>query len=231
MVRIAPWDITTQQLVALLSKFMNPRDARIRVLLDAGLRYKQQVFTLGLDDIAAGNGIQAARPAGWWLLAECGPGRAVAVDMTGGIAPEIASISDLREAKEINDAIAAIHQIQGLPQAQDAAEYDLQILQVSGLHLEAYWLKAQPGGTDYLFPFHTPIENPAPLTAYPADQFLQHTTLTRLATERLAFNDTSAYPRPVAEPSPAPAADAGPPAPPKKNIPGKAAKAYKRKGK
>ena len=70
---IPTFDIVTGQLTTLLANLIHPSDARAKVLTDAGLRYKLRVYTLGLEDILAGHGTQAAQPAGWCLLAGNGP--------------------------------------------------------------------------------------------------------------------------------------------------------------
>ncbi len=187
-----PFDIATGQLTTLLANLIHPNDPRARVLADAGLRYKLRVYTLGLEDIDAGKGTEAAQPAGWCLLAGNGPIHAVAAELTEGQAPEMVSISDLSHAQQVNEAIDAIHLLLATPPAQQAnTHYELRMLQIPGLLWEAYWLKADQGGEDWVFPYNTFITDPPNKTASQASDYFQNQNILAMVKTRLASYDTS----------------------------------------
>lgn len=146
---IPPYDLP--QLTDLLGAFTDLYDVRVRVLLTApaGMRYKQRVYSLGLQNLRQGT--QAATIVASRYLAVLN-GLAVAADVTepaGDAAPKIASISS---GTKIHEAIDAIHLIQRLPEVQ-RAEYELATLRVPGVLTEAYWLKFLNGGQHLFVPY------------------------------------------------------------------------------
>jgi hypothetical protein len=190
---IHPWNIAPTQLTALLTKLIYPNDPRVKILTEATVRYQQQVFTLRLEDIVAQRGMQAAQPAGSYLLAVTGPRQAVAAQLSGGATPELVSVTDLSEAKRVQEAIDAIRSVQDTEPARDPATfYELVTLEIPGLLLQAYWLKALGGARGWLYPFHTFFATPQPLTTTLADEYLSDRTILELARQRLDFPDTGA---------------------------------------
>jgi len=136
------------QLTPLLGAFISPNDVRARVLLTApaGDRYKQQVFTLGLENL--GQGAAAATPVGSRYLAMLN-GLAVAADLTEPAAGAASKVASISSGPQIRQAIDAIPVIQRLPDVQNAA-YELVTLQIPGVLTECYWVKLI-NGTDHLF--------------------------------------------------------------------------------
>ena len=139
------------QLTPLLSAFISLNDIRAQVLLTApsGDRYKQQVFTLGLENL--NQGIAAATPVGSRFLAMRN-GLAVAADLTepaANTAPKVASISS---GTPVHQAIDAIPLIQRLPDVQNAA-YELVTLQIPGVLTECYWVKLINGANHLFVPY------------------------------------------------------------------------------
>src|SRR6516162_7468522 len=170
---IHPWNIAPTQLTALLTKLIYPNDPRVKILTEATVRYQQQVFTLRLEDIVAQRGMQAAQPAGSYLLAVTGPKQAVAAQLSAGATPDLVSITDLSEAERVQEAIDAIRGVQDTEPARDPATfYELVTLEIPGLLLQAYWLKALGGARGWLYPFHTFFAMPAPFTVTPTDEYL-----------------------------------------------------------
>jgi hypothetical protein len=190
---IHPFDIPTTQLSALLAKLIYPNDPRLKILAEAPVRFKQQVFTLRLEDVVAQKGMQAAEPAGFYLLAANGSKQAVAAQLSSGDTPELLSVSDLSEAERVQEAIDAIRRVQETDPAKDPATfYELVTLEIPGLLLQAYWLKAAGGARGWLFPFRTFFTSPAPFTATPADQYLTSPNVLELARQRMDFPDRGA---------------------------------------
>jgi hypothetical protein len=190
---IHPFDVLPTQLTALLSKLIYPTDPRVKILMEAPVRYKQQVFTLRLEDVVAQKGMQAAEPAGFYLLAANGSKQAVAAQLSSADTPELVSVSDLSESERIQEAIDAIRRVQETDPARDPATfYELVTLEIPGLLLQAYWLKAAGGARGWLFPFHTFFTSPAPFTATLAEQYLTSPNVLELARQRLDFPDRGA---------------------------------------
>jgi hypothetical protein len=190
---IHPFDIPTTQLTALLAKLIYPTDPRVKILTEAAVRYKQQVFTLSLEDVVAEKGMQAAEAAGFYLLAVNGSNQAVAAQLSGGSTPDLLTVSDLSQSRQVLEAIDAIRRVQDTEPAQDPnTVYELVTLQIPGLLLEAYWLKASGGVRGWLYPFHTFFTSPAPLAATPADQYLTASNILEAARQRLDFPDRGA---------------------------------------
>jgi hypothetical protein len=146
---IPPYDLA--QLTTWLKSFISLSDIRARVLLTApaGMRYKQVVYTLGLQDLNAG--MAAATVVGWRYLALVN-GLAVAADViqpVGKAAPKIASIS---AGPQIHQAIDAIPLILRLPDVQ-RTNYELATLRLPGVLTEAYWLRFINGEEHQFVPY------------------------------------------------------------------------------
>jgi hypothetical protein len=199
------FDIATRQLNFLLADLIHPNDLRAKVLTDAGLRYKLRVYTLGLEDILSGQGTEAAQAAGWCLLAGNGPKHAVAAELTEGQTPQMVSISDVSQAHQVNQAIDAIHKLLTTQPALDPnAHYELAMLQIPALVWEAYWLKADKGGADWVFPYQTFITTPAQDTAWLASEYFQNPNILALVRKRLDSYDTTGHANPDPQPPPPP---------------------------
>jgi hypothetical protein len=166
---IPPYDLP--QLTSWLKSFISLSDIRARVLLTApaGMRYKQVVYTLGLQDLNVG--MAAATVVGWRYLAIVN-GLAVAADVTqpaGNTPPKIASIS---AGPQIHQAIDAIPLIRRLPDVQ-TANYDLATLRLPGVLTEVYWLKFINGEEHQFVPYLS-LNKQLPLrVAYKWSDFLQ----------------------------------------------------------
>ena len=190
---IHPFDVLPTQLTALLTKVIDLTDPRVKILVEAPVRFKQQVFTLGLEDVVAQKGMQAAQPRGFYLLAVNGSNQAVAAQLTSGNTPDLVTVSDLSQSQQVLDAIDAIRRVQDTDPARDPNTlYELVTLEIPGLLFQAYWLKATGSARGWIYPFHTFFTSPAPLTVTPADQYLTAPNILELARQRLDFPDTGA---------------------------------------
>jgi hypothetical protein len=134
----------------------SPAIPRLEDLGDPGQRDRllhdpQQIFVLGLDDAARSTGIRAAKPTGWRIFAGRSRGRTilgrVAFRPNFGWKMTAAYYGD--QAAEVLDAAK---ELDGLPQVR-GADYELRVLAVPGLNLEAYWLAARtPQVEDLVMP-------------------------------------------------------------------------------
>jgi len=107
-----------------------------------------QVFTLGLDDIAAGGGLDRARPVGWRYLVEEG-GQLIASAETRAAPDGTEEVSQFSEGPLVAETDKAVKAIRKLPQLA-AAGFELRLLRVPTLYVMALWLHAP--ATDLLVP-------------------------------------------------------------------------------
>jgi hypothetical protein len=126
------------------------------------LTHPHQVFTLGLADLAAGKGLEAARPTGWrYLVQEGGNVLASAETVTTG--PGGGQIfAAFNEGPFVASTAEAIQAAQATQQVSQSA-YELRLLSVPGLHVMALWLHDTKGtaDTDLLVPLEpSPVDTP-----------------------------------------------------------------------
>jgi hypothetical protein len=116
----------------------------------------QQVFVLGLSDLATQPGTAAARQDGWRLFAGNSQGKTclgrVVQLPTGGW-----KLTSCFWGDRVWFALLA-SQALGTLAAVLPADYELRVLRIPGLNLEAFWLVAQPPGFgDLIVPFQANI--------------------------------------------------------------------------
>jgi hypothetical protein len=133
------------------------------------------IFTLGLRDIVNGAGIEDAKPAGWrFLTGNPSSGDALSGDViqppadAPNAAPMMTGVS---KDPLVGAAIQAIHEVETLPEVQDK-NYDLQVLRIPGLLIEAFWLKSHEDGGDLIVPVLTRARELQRMKAYPVAEFL-----------------------------------------------------------
>lgn len=126
------------------------------------------VFDLGIDDLAAGRGLEAARPGGWRYLV-AGPGGAVS-------AAEIGPGSDATAQVNSGPFVAATEAAMALAEALPAVVargHEPRLLRVVALHLMALWLKSDdPSHTDLIVPLPPSPPFATPGRVYPAGELL-----------------------------------------------------------
>ena len=127
-------------------------DLRIAEQPDSLLHDPQQAFILDLEDAAGNAGTRAARPTGWRIFAGRLPGKTV----LGRVARRRESGWKLTAAFYGDNAwveLNASEALDRLPQVSQA-DYELRVLAVPGLNLQAFWLVARtPGVEDLAIPF------------------------------------------------------------------------------
>ncbi len=126
------------------------------------LAQPHQVFTLGLDDLAAGRGLAAARPTGWRYLVQDG-GNAVAAAETVAAGPGDGHVfSAFNEGRFVASTAEAIQAAGESPEtSQD--DFEVRLLHVPALHVMALWLHGQDAAAgDLLMPLEpSPVQTPA----------------------------------------------------------------------
>jgi hypothetical protein len=99
-----------------------------------------QVFTMGLDDVTAGGGLDRARPVGWRYLVQEG-GRVIASAETTPGADGSHEVSHFNEGPFVAATDKAMTAVRNLPQLE-AAGFELRLLRIPALYMMALWLHA-----------------------------------------------------------------------------------------
>jgi len=168
LIKPVPSDQTKRALLTGVADFIAKTDPLGNVLKQTPLGL--HVFTLRLQDIVNGVGIAGAKSAGWRFLAGSPFGPAVAGDVIErpGAAPKMTSVS---RDPLIAAAIRATHEVETLPEVQ-RNDYELRVVRIPGLLIEAFWLKSTAGGPDLAIPVLTRTKQLQPMKVYPLDEFL-----------------------------------------------------------
>ena len=107
-----------------------------------------QVFTIGLDDITSGGGLDRAHLVGWRYLVE-DSGQLIASAETT-LAPDgTHEVSQFTEGPFVAATDKAVKAVRKLPQLE-AAGFELRLLRIPALYVMALWLHAP--ATDLLVP-------------------------------------------------------------------------------
>jgi hypothetical protein len=107
-----------------------------------------QVFTMGLDDITSGGGLDRARPAGWRFLIHEG-GRLIASAETTLLPDGTHEVSQTNEGPFNSATDNAVKAVQNLPELKPV-DFELRLLRVPALYVVALWLHAP--STDLMVP-------------------------------------------------------------------------------
>lgn len=114
----------------------------------------QQVFVLNLTEVAHNTGTVSPAAAGWRFLVGNGPNQAVMGSLIPGPATQPWKMTALYYGDRVWDAYVAARSLDALPPQADGQDYELRLLAIPGLNLEALWLEAQTvGSDDVLLPF------------------------------------------------------------------------------
>ena len=125
------------------------------------LTQPHQVFTLGLADLAAGRGLEAAEPSGWRYLVQEGDNALAAADTVATGPGNEYVFSAFNEGRFVTSTAQAIQAAQAIPEVSQG-DFELRLLHVPGLHVMALWLHDVKGNaSDLLVPLEpSPIDTP-----------------------------------------------------------------------
>jgi hypothetical protein len=130
-----------------------------------------QVFTLGLTDLAAGKGLDAAKPTGWRYLVQEGDNVLASAETVVGSRGEQV-FSAFNEGRFVDSSASAIHAVRAFPEVKQG-DFELRLLNIPGLYVLALWLHHTQAKGDLLVPLApSPVETPAGKTV-PADVLLK----------------------------------------------------------
>jgi hypothetical protein len=137
---------------------------------DMTLTVPHPVFSLGLSDLAAALGLDAARLTGWRYLLRQGD-RVVASVETVTSRADTHVFSQFNTGPFVASTAAALATAEALPAARDRS-YELRLLHVPALHTMALWLHRNEKD-DLLIPLNPAPGGIEPNRAYPADEVLR----------------------------------------------------------
>ncbi|WP_025042158.1 hypothetical protein [Nitrosospira briensis] len=125
----------------------------------------QQVFTLGLSDLVAGKGLDAARPTGWRYLVQEGDNVLASAETVAGPRGEQV-FSAFNESRFVDSSARALRAVADFPEVAQGG-FELRLLNVPGLYVQALWFHETQGKGDLLQPLapspvETPGDKPAP---------------------------------------------------------------------
>lgn len=137
------------------------------------------VYTLGLDEIATGASLEAARRVGQRFLVLDGQAAVASAELTaeGNV--------EANEGPFVAATAAAIEAAEASPQLAET-RYEPRLLRIPGIYVVALWLWRE-GGDDVVIPL-----DPAPRSLVPGRQYAPAEimpALAQLARERLAIED------------------------------------------
>ena len=124
------------------------------------------VFTLQIRHL--NEGVGAATPAGWRFLS----GGEVAADVVAGKDGELPRMTSLLRDPLVDRAAKAVREVENLPEVA-RSDYELRVLRVPGILIEAFWLISTQGGTDLLVPALTKSNRLKRMQAYTVGDFLE----------------------------------------------------------
>ena len=107
-----------------------------------------QVFTLALQDVLNGEGVRAAKAAGWRVVT-VGVGEVVASDVME--VPEKRMTSLSRDPR-LASMLRVVHGIDDLPEVQRGGDYELRLLRIPAVLVDALWLQSKTNAGDLIIP-------------------------------------------------------------------------------
>jgi hypothetical protein len=119
------------------------------------------IFNLDLADLAAGKGLEAAKPAGWRYLVQQGDN--VLASAETALAPTGTEhvFSSFNEGGFVKSTAEAIRTAYALPQVNQG-QFELRLLRVPALYVMALWIHDPGKNSDVLVPLEpSPTDLPA----------------------------------------------------------------------
>jgi hypothetical protein len=148
-----------------------------------------EIHTLGLDDLAGGAGIAAAEHAGWRFLAGGALSQPIAGDVIappGDRPPRLISVLHGPQSPAcLQIAFSLMARLEAHPNLLDS--YELRILSVPGLLVEAFWLKTPAAENDLVVPYRNLVTELEGKPVFTMGEFLS--IVKPLAQEQLQFEE------------------------------------------
>jgi hypothetical protein len=152
-----------------------------------------QVYTLkleNLENLVRDSVIAGAKMAGWRFLAGGELGAPVAGHVSMSAEGQGWKMTNLSHGPPIAEFLQAVLRLAPLIEQiveLQAQNYELRMLSIPGLLIEAFWLKSPAGDRDYVVPYNALSGELLEKPFLKMDEFLR--TIGKLAGERLKFKD------------------------------------------
>ena len=173
-------------LLAGLPDFTNSSDPAAGDLFKAN--QGQEVYVLSLKDIKSGAGLRAKQDAGWRFVSAATPGGVGAAAHVSNDAHGTPVMRGISHGPEIAAAVRAAREVESLPEVA-AQQFDMWVLRIPAVLVEAYWLKSSSGNKELIVPYHAGTTKLQLMKAYSVKEFLKIVGV--LAHEFSAFDRTA----------------------------------------
>ena len=115
------------------------------------LAQPHQIFSLGLADLAAGKGLEAAKSTGWRYLVQSGDNALASAETAVTPAGPGHVFSAFNSGPLVASTVQAIRTAQGHPQVSQGS-FELRLLRVPALYFTALWMHGAQATDDVLIP-------------------------------------------------------------------------------
>lgn len=160
------------------------RDALIEGIADR--IYPQRLYALEVSALARGRGLRAAKPQLWRFMATIA-GHDVSCDVSEESSRRGPSMTSVSQGAHVAKARAAIRKAGALPEVKKK-NFELRLLVIPALSVEAVWLKADDPAYDLTIPYLTGGARLKAMQPCVAAKFLD--AIHALAARSLAFDDS-----------------------------------------
>ncbi|HTS61031.1 MAG TPA: hypothetical protein VMH28_03350 [Candidatus Acidoferrales bacterium] len=153
---------------------VEPRSVKIPALRRAAgpltLTEPHQIFSLGLNDLAAGRALEGAKPTGWRYLVRDTENVLASAEtaIREGGAEHVFSAFNASAA--VASTVRALQTARGLPEVRGGS-FEQRLLRIPALYFTALWMHSTQGGEDLLVPLEPSPDVPIG-QAVPAAQLL-----------------------------------------------------------
>ena len=148
-----------------------------------GLSAPHDVYTLGLDELAEGNGLEAAKAVGRRVLIMDAKQPVATAELSD---PDGAGGVAANEGPFTESTASTIEKVESWPVVADG-DYELRVLRLPALYLMALWLKDEAGNADLLVPLYPAPRGIEPGRGYTEEELLRD--LRERATSRHRTSD------------------------------------------
>jgi hypothetical protein len=115
------------------------------------LAQPHQIFSLGLADLAAGRGLEAAKSTGWRYLVHAGENPVASAETSVAPTGSEHVFSAFNSGPLVASTVEAIRMVQGLPQVSRGT-FEMRLLRVPALYFTALWVHGAQATDDVLVP-------------------------------------------------------------------------------
>jgi len=128
------------------------------------------VYTLGLKDMAAANGLSNAEMIGWRYLANMGSERNYAIEVQQDPEWDCQQVTEIDKGPFI-DGIHRVLEDKSIAEKAGETDLNLSVLQINAMGVFAVWLRADDSEKDIIVPVQPSPKYLKPWHAYSVEEF------------------------------------------------------------